>query len=299
MMRLLGFLLLVAGCNDNGVITDHYVPFDPAQLSAAQNQVKALGALRQALEAKDFNAIKTAYQSTFQAQLKALAASHSYVSEGAGLGIALDQQATAAIDAGLAASDTTPKEVAEEQVQTIISRWTFETIYGELKKADMGGWDRAFGYYGRSTDGKTSDGVAATADERDVEFGVRKNDVVFHAFIDGRNLLASRGSVAVDSATIDQTITQVFGLSARHEFGEAAGAIAKMTPTDAVEGFAVGSGLITFLRDYMKTQPGGADAVATIEAELQKGDPGQPQTMSQVAFTKVVAAIDKTFGFSF
>jgi hypothetical protein len=99
--------------------------------------------------------------------------------------------------------------------------------------------------------------------------------------------------------TIDKSITEVFGLSARHEFGEAAGAIAMSTPDDAVEGYAVGSGLITFLRDYMKTQPGGQGALATIDAELNKGDPAQPASMAQVDFPAMVQAIDTTFGFSF
>jgi hypothetical protein len=303
MMRMTKMLplLLVLGCGNDPVVTDHYVPFDQASVAAADSKVKTLDELRTALEAKDFAAIKTAYESTFQADLKALEAAHSYVSEGASLGTALDQQVEAAIAAGAAASDVKQKEVAEEQIQTIVSRWTFETIYGELTKNTKEGWDRAFGFYGRSADGATSEGIAGTAGERDTEFAVRKNDAVYAAFITGRNALAAGDTATVTAqvALIDKTITEVFGLSAHHEFAEAAHAIEMMMPDDAVEGFAVGSGIIKFLRDYVKTQPNGTAALATIDAELAKGDPTQPATMSAVKFTSVVSAIDATFGFSF
>jgi hypothetical protein len=293
--------LAVVGCGNSGPVTDRYVPFDDAAVAGAHQKVAALEAFRTTLESKDFAAIQTAYTSTFQSDLKALQAAHGYVTEGAALGTTLDQQVQSYIASGLGTTDLQTKEVAEEGIQTIISRYTFETIYGQLIAGTQAGWDRAFGFYGRSSDGATSEGIAATAQDRDTEFGVRKNDAIFQAFIDGRNALAAGDGVTVSAKLqlIDKTISDVFGLSARHEFGEAAQAIAMGVPEDAVEGYSVGIGVITFLRDYMKTLPGGTTALSTIDAELAKGDPTQPATMTQVQFTSIVSAIDTTFGFHF
>src|SRR5262249_42464719 len=166
---------------------------------------------------------------------------------------------------------------------------------------DKAGWDQAFGFYGRSADGNTSEGVALTARERDTEFAVRKNDAVYNAFITGRNALAKGDTATVGAQVdlIDKTITEVFGLTARHEFGEAAYATSMNTPDMAIEGFAVGKGLITFLRDYMITQPGGTPRAAAIDGAWARGDPPMPQTREQVRFTAVVGATAAPLGFHF
>lgn len=299
---LLGVSLLVVGCSSaEPVVTDRYVPFDAAAVTAAQTKIAALDTFKETLESKDFAAIKTAYESSFQADLKALGAAHAYVAEGAGLGVALDQQVQAAIADGAASSDVKIKEAAEEIVQTIISRYQFETIYNELKKNTKVGWDRAFAYYGRSPDGKTSAGIAGMAEERDTEFALKKNDAAYRAFIDGRNAFAQGDLTlaATKVAAVDLTITEIFALSVHHEFAEAAEAIEMNMPVDAIEGFAVGKGLVAILRDYIKTKPNGAATVATIDAELAKGDPNNVQSMSQVAFTSLIATVDTTFGFTF
>ncbi len=300
---LLCVAFAIAGCGnpEPAIVTDRYEPFDAASVSAVNQKLQTFASLRMALEAKDFAAITTAYQQTFQADLKALAAAHPYVSEGAGLGLALDQQARDAIALGTGSTDLSVKEAAEEVIQVIVSRYTFETLYSELKKGSRDGWDRAFAYYGRSPDGKTSASIAGKADERDTEFATRNNDVVWQAFIDGRNALITGETAAVTAKTqtIDTTIHSIFGLSAHHEFAGAADAIKMGMPVDAVEPYSVGKGVFTFLRDYLKTLPGGADKVATIEAELQKGDPTKPDTMAAVNFTLVLTTIDGAFGFKF
>jgi hypothetical protein len=292
-------LLLVAGCDAGS--TSGYVPFDGAALTAAEAKARALDAFQVTLEAKDFTAIKTRYQSDFQADLKALGAAHSYVTEGSGLGVALDQQVNDAITLGAGSSATDVKEAQEELIQGIMSRYAFETVWAGLKPATRAGWDAAFAWYGRSTDGKTSAGLAGMAESRDTEFAVRKNDAVFQAFLDGRAALAKNDAAgaAVQATAIDKTLTEVFALSARHEFAEASDAIDQAKPDAAVEPYSVGRGVVAILRDYLKTLPNGVTTAAQIDAELQKGDPTQPQTMSQVGFGVILSAIDGAFGFHF
>ncbi len=299
MRSIISTLVIWSGCGGQGGVTDRYVPFDQAVVTAARHKIAVFDKFHEALEAKDFAAIQSSYETNFRGDLKALGAAHSYVSEGNSLGMALDQQVEAAITLGAGTSELSVKEAAEEIVQTIVLRYTFEMIYGELKKSTPEGWDRAFAYYGRSTDGKTSAGIARQGQQRDTEFATQKNDTVFQAFIDGHNALVQGDSSLVTSraAAIDQAVTEIFGLSAHHEFAEAAEAISENKPEEAVEGFAVGKGIVTMLRDYLKTRPNGAATVAAIDAELGKGDPTQAQTMAQVKFTTLVSALDTTFGF--
>lgn len=293
---------LVAGCSGQpAAVTDRYVAFDPALVATTQAKVKVLDDFRTTLEAKDFAAIDAAYKKGFQAELKALVAAHAYVSDGAQLGANLDKQVIDAIAMGAGSPDVKIKEAAEELVQTIVYRFTFETIHGEQQRSTREGWDRAFAFYGRSADGLTVSGIAAKAQKRDAEFATKKNDTVFRALIEGRNALAAgdAGTTAAQAATVDKALTEFFGLQARHEFGEAAEAVEKNLPDEAVEPYAVGKGVIALLRDWIKTQPGGAATLATIDAELAKGDPQKPATMKDVKFTILVTAIDTTFGFKF
>jgi hypothetical protein len=294
-----GLLASACGGSDTSSPEDRYQAFDESKLREAEAEIALLEGFRVTLESKDFAAIETAYADVFEADLAALRASHPYVRAGDELGARLADEADEAITFGTDSEDPHGKEAAEEIVQTIVLQYEFETLFAELSSGTTEGWDRAFAYAGRSADGSKSTGLAALAAQRDDEFALTRNDAIFQAFIAGRAALASGGAPDAQAKEIDAIITEVFGLSARSRFDHAAELIAVGEVAEAVEPFAVGRGILGFVDEYILTLPGGADAVAALEAEVGKGDPATPESMADVDFDKIVETLDTVLGFDF
>src|SRR5262249_42940988 len=139
----LTLVAILTGCSSSW--PEHrYSAFDEASYRAAQDEERALDQFRATLESKDFKKIQSEYAAAIAPKLKGLHAAHEYVKDGASLGVALDQAAESAIAIGQDAIFRNTEEAAEEVVQAIVSRYAAEIVYGETKRGDRAGWDRAF-----------------------------------------------------------------------------------------------------------------------------------------------------------
>lgn len=238
-------LMLLAACGGDAPANDSgssdalpcgapYAPFDAANY---ENQFLRVGAYEQivalrkgdSFSAADFDAIEALYTDTaeLQGKVQGRTDDHSYTTDPA-VGATLDGLITAAIAAGKADESIA---VQGQIIDKTLQRFFYLSVFHEGMKAaddanaleDMQiGWDEGFGYFGISNDGTTTEGIAATLQKRDDEFGLSLVDTAYNGLLDGRcGLAGDDTAAALDAlASVDLAIVQGFALSVVHEMDE-------------------------------------------------------------------------------
>lgn len=225
----------------------------------------------------------------FRDKIKTLTGEHSY-DKGAPIGTQMDAIITAALKG--CDDGSLPPAIAgqlfDKSLQWFFYGETFEEANDAAEGTEMEEkWDEAFGYYGRSTDGSKSQGIAGTMEEVDEQFQLSLDDAIWKALIAGRAQVAQKDMAGLKTTVsgLDRNLLTGFAYITGHEFAEFA------TEADPAVELAEGKGYFNIIESYMKTVAP-TDA-AYIREQLDK----TPYTMAKSIDAKgIIDRLQKAFG---